>query len=289
MIDTVFVDLDGVLADFVGGICQAHGRDNPYQHTTARGHWTIQRLLEIPEEEFWSVVDYNFWVGLQPTWDGYLILESAETTVGKDNTYLLTNAGAGIPGNMAGKTAWVQKHLPDYSERLFTGIDKHRLASPNKALIDDSDRECHAWETAGGKPVLVPRYWNQDWAYVDHSVDFVRLHLRVAAGREQSRGTPIWELERYGASPTAIGLARSKFGVNTVEALLSVRLSVMEKTPRVRGHIDNLLLAEMRFLHQRPTMSIEEVAGVDRDLQYKIWKGKQSRGDKQRRGRLVGA
>ena len=39
-----FLDMDGVLADFVDGVCQAHDRAFPYDDPSNYGHFDIEPL-----------------------------------------------------------------------------------------------------------------------------------------------------------------------------------------------------------------------------------------------------
>ena len=49
-----FLDMDGVIADFVGGICHAHNRPYPYDEPAALGVWDIEKLWSMSAAEFCS-------------------------------------------------------------------------------------------------------------------------------------------------------------------------------------------------------------------------------------------
>jgi len=73
----VYLDQDGVLADFVSGICQAHGRDDPYHREDSKGVWDIWELWDIPLDEFWEPCEYDFWRNLPKTPEADYVSEIA--------------------------------------------------------------------------------------------------------------------------------------------------------------------------------------------------------------------
>lgn len=162
----VYFDLDGVLADFVGGSIRAHGvADNP---ATTRWGDLENRLGPAA---FWGPLGFDFWSGLDIHPDGFELLEHVERIVGMERIGILTSP-CDTDGCTDGKRAWVLKHLPDYYRRLFIGKDKSIHAAPNKLLIDDHDLNVDWFLEAGGWGVLIPRPWNRRHALVHPNVHF---------------------------------------------------------------------------------------------------------------------
>jgi FMN phosphatase YigB (HAD superfamily) len=156
----VFLDLDGVLCDFVGGALLAHGV--PWHFIPAPGQWDLASQLGLTPNQFWDPLQgFDFWANLAPTDDCAGILTAVESRFGTDPVYLLTSP-AHSSGCYAGKFAWVKRHLPAYLSRLLLvpAVSKPVLAGPGSLLIDDSDANVAAFRQAGGWGILLPRSWN---------------------------------------------------------------------------------------------------------------------------------
>lgn len=179
----VFVDLDGVLADFVGGVCRKFGKPDPYTRPEAQGEWGIEKLLGIEPAAFWEPLGEEFWANLSPTHDWHSILSAAVAAAGDPANVALLTSPCETPGCLEGKKAWIANWLPEYRRSTIFCSRKDLIAGPGKVLIDDSDANVRAWEGAGGTAVLVPRHWNawHEWGF--HSAAVVRQKLE-----EVSRG-----------------------------------------------------------------------------------------------------
>lgn len=153
----IFFDMDGVLADFVGGALAAHGRtDIPHAEVT----WGIEAQLGIAPADFWSVCDFDFWANLAVLDDGRKLIARAEWIAGAANIALLTSP-CDTKGCIDGKRAWIERHLPEYRRRAFFGSAKELFAGPTKVLIDDHDDNCSKFSRAGGYALQPARPWNR--------------------------------------------------------------------------------------------------------------------------------
>lgn len=160
----VFLDMDGVLVDFVKGACDAHGRSDPYIHFHghAAGEYDLPKILDVPIDGFWEPMKpVEFWRDLPWTPDGIAILAATESAFFNDTIYLLTHAQP-WPGSYSGKAQWVAEHAPEYNGRLIFTEHKRLLAAPDTLLIDDCDRQVDEFQAAGGRAILVPRGWNRE-------------------------------------------------------------------------------------------------------------------------------
>jgi hypothetical protein len=154
----VFVDMDGVLADFVRGAFRLHGKSIPMRDV----QWGFPAQIGFESDRdpaFWRGMDRAFWAGLEPLADGFALFRAVERMIDPERIALLTSA-AGEDGCIDGKRDWIRRHLPDYLPRLFTGSAKELFAAPAKLLIDDNDVNAARFRRAGGAAVLVPRPWN---------------------------------------------------------------------------------------------------------------------------------
>lgn len=143
---TIYVDLDGVLADLTSYIEQLLGVK---LHTQSDGNWANDdeiwdRIREIPGEP-------NF-DQLKPLPDAMVLWNFVKPY----NPHILTATGYPVAENARKKRAWVQKHLTGY-EDIIT-VEKSKLkaqyASPTSILIDDRTKSIRPWKQAGGIGVL---------------------------------------------------------------------------------------------------------------------------------------
>jgi len=150
----IFLDVDGVLADFSGAVINLLGLGITNDDIT---HWDF--LLEyagMSSDRFWSHFDDNFWANLvkkTPECDEIVkLLEEYRPCLLTSPAFI----GAG------GKQEWIRKNLPSffYDGRYLIGPAKEYLAHKNAILIDDSDSNIGNWEEGGGIGILVPKPWN---------------------------------------------------------------------------------------------------------------------------------
>lgn len=182
MIDRLFLDIDGVLADFVSPAMEAHGK--PFDvDTYPSGMWAIEDVLGVTPDAFWSKFDgYNFWRGLKVYDGAKAFVEELELTFGSKNICLLTSPSK-HHDCIRGKKDWIDEHFPQFKKQVLFGSAKYFCANPSAMLIDDNDNNCDLFEAAGGKAVRVPRPWNK----LGHKNDaywrviYVAVNLRRAA------------------------------------------------------------------------------------------------------------
>lgn len=131
----VFVDMDGVLADF----------DTHYEALFGE---KPDRILDNVK---WNQVrqSKDFYLNIPPMEDMQLLWGYLSAKFGK--LIVLT----GIPSSVAeaadNKTAWVRKHLGDTEIICCLSKDKYRHCQPGDMLIDDWEKYRHLWEGAGGR------------------------------------------------------------------------------------------------------------------------------------------
>lgn len=155
----IFFDIDGVLADFVGGAFRHHGKSVPMKDV----RWDFPQQIGFAGtwvSEFWDGLGHDFWANLDPLADGFELLKKVEDNFGRANVGLLSSP-CDTPGCAEGKRQWVKKHLPDYQKRLFLGSDKALFAAGNKILVDDHEVNVDVFARNDGRAVLVPRPWNR--------------------------------------------------------------------------------------------------------------------------------
>jgi 5'(3')-deoxyribonucleotidase len=177
-----FLDMDGVIADFMGSLCRAHGRLNPYADAKALGCWDTEKLWGITEFEFWRpIVDHSleFWETIEKTPEADELVKLACLEFGTENVAILT-APSKDHGSVPGKRNWIERHYPCFSKRMIftTAKAKCFVAGPGKFLLDDKDSNVDEFDDHGGVGILVPRPWNAEHMLEGNLVGVVKDQIR---------------------------------------------------------------------------------------------------------------
>jgi hypothetical protein len=126
----LFLDLDGVLADFEGGVAA---------------------LLRKPAKAYQAKHGPGgFWKKLATTPDFYNTLALMPDAM---EPIILT----GLPiGKWAEpqKRAWAERHFPGVEVITTLARNKSKYCDQGDVLVDDQDKYREAWETAGGEFIL---------------------------------------------------------------------------------------------------------------------------------------
>lgn len=132
----LFLDCDGVLADFDAGARAVLGGMTPAQfearHST-REFW--QRLARTPD----------FYAGLPLMADARALFDAV--------AHLVPTILTGLPlGNWAApqKVRWAAEHFPGTPIITCMARDKYRYMEPGDVLVDDREQHRAKWEEAGG-------------------------------------------------------------------------------------------------------------------------------------------
>ena len=168
--------MDGVITDFVGGVCRAFNKPNPYPELT-RDYTFWNTWPEISTKTVDDICTIDFWANLNWTCDGHDIMQLVTSTFKPEQIYLLTKPMSN-PDSYTGKALWVQKHLPEYNKQFaVTQTPKSLLAKSDTLLIDDKDENVEEFVKAGGYGILVNRPWNKGYERADHTVEDLEIDL----------------------------------------------------------------------------------------------------------------
>jgi 5'(3')-deoxyribonucleotidase len=162
----LYLDVDGVLADFIGGCERLFERRIPQDRQV---DWHFYRDWGLTDRSFWNAIremGREFWEDLAVKDSGRRLVKALEIWRPKVDITFLT-APAPWPEAVAGRIAWLQRHFPQFPVITCpTGL-KHRLAAPGRALIDDNEETCSAWELLGGQVLVWPAPTNRNWMSQD--------------------------------------------------------------------------------------------------------------------------
>lgn len=173
-IDAIYVDLDGVLGDFVSAALVAHKKDP----AVALKEWTpgdydaLPKLCGVDDKAFWEGInDYKpewmrgnghtpgawIWeneIKLYPWAD--LLWNMCEE---RADTWVMTSP-ARSAGSSYGKVAWLQKWKGETFRKYVIAPNKAHLGRPGALLIDDDPKNVAKWAERGGATIQFPRLWN---------------------------------------------------------------------------------------------------------------------------------
>lgn len=179
-IEAIYLDMDGVLADFVTSSILALGRtpEEVLPRVKPGDYNGIYDALGMSESEFWKRID-ALGGGRAP---GSLLWENMTPYPWRDKvlaacrkiapTWILT-APSRNPGSSFGKVAWLQEWLGASFRDYVLAPRKWHLARPGALLIDDHDENVSKWRERGGEAILFPRLWNSGHACAEYCVDSV--------------------------------------------------------------------------------------------------------------------
>lgn len=163
-LNSIYLDLDGVLVDFMGGVARLTGVDNAHFYSSRNTHfWGLTEILEEqtgelwPKDKFWRLIDdagHDFWGALEkyPWADALYDLCRASAP-----TVIMTSPGM-HPSSASGKMAWIRDNLPDARRFAITPC-KHHMSHPGALLIDDSPPNYDLFTEHGGVCYLFPQPW----------------------------------------------------------------------------------------------------------------------------------
>ena len=177
-IKTIFLDMDGVITDFVGGVCRALGKAYPYPDET-RDYTFWHTWPDISTKDVSAICNQEFWHNLEWMSDGRDTLRSIMDTLGLEKIYLFTQPMPNLESS-TGKMMWINDNLPIYLSRtiiITLDVPKSFLARPDALLIDDKDENIEEFRAVKGNGILVPRPWNKLCKYSDVSSQIVRKEL----------------------------------------------------------------------------------------------------------------
>lgn len=162
----VYVDMDGVLCDWEGGVRRLLGlydiqKDNYYEVDKARKYYEAIERYQKDGRCFWQALDKLYdergiWL-----WDELVAMDLGPRRV-------LTAYGNRAYGAKEQKRAWVKQHISIHAEVVLVERSlgkalyaRHRELETGilriNVLIDDQKRVCDAWTKAGGVAI-----WHRD-------------------------------------------------------------------------------------------------------------------------------
>jgi 5'(3')-deoxyribonucleotidase len=179
-IRTIFLDVDEVLANWIGSLLRLLKRDETevlaHWGTLSPRPWDVVEVLGVSGNTVWRAVDEagaQFWHDVEPFAYCHELFDLCRSTA---PTYLLTSPSK-HPSSLAGKLAWMQRVFGRDFRDYLVGPAKHACARPDALLIDDSLANCSKFAAHGGHAILFPG--------VGNDLHHVAPHDRVAHVADQ--------------------------------------------------------------------------------------------------------
>lgn len=151
---TIFLDMDGVCADFVKGALKAHGRLDLYG---APGVAWLPDSIGMSEDEFWqpiNVLGSEFWRVLE-AYPWFRVLYAGLSNLA--HVVFLSKPSRGA-SSATGKLLWLQDRFGQgFRDYIFTPRKRYLSRWPRAILVDDQDKNFEAWE---GAKIRFPQPWN---------------------------------------------------------------------------------------------------------------------------------
>ncbi len=171
---TIFLDMDGVLCNFVGGFCALHGKSADEVFPPGQqGNYEFHDSLGMTRDQLWRSIDAvgeDHWANMQPyPW----ALELYEHCKSVAPTIILSTPSL-HHSSLSGKCRWLQKYFGSRFRDYLLGPRKEECARPDTVLIDDFETNCEKFAARGGKAIVFPRPWNGLWQLDDPVGHIVR-------------------------------------------------------------------------------------------------------------------
>lgn len=150
----IFLDMDGVLANFVQASIEAHERPDTHEQIT---DWDYYKAWGLSTQQFWDKCrGVQFWARLpEYPWAGRLVSKCQQLT----ETYFLTSpSSTGRAECIRGKELWL---LPPQCRNMIPTEHKHLIAAPGRVLVDDSEPNITKWIAHGGIGLGFKQPWNK--------------------------------------------------------------------------------------------------------------------------------
>lgn len=166
----LYVDMDEVFSDFIGGACHLHKVDKQKVHNHCReiktwsissaieGQLKIKRTLKytdvFTETDLWSPIlanEFEFWSRLEPTPWANTLLSFLELC---PYEWYLVSSPFNSEQCHQGKIRWIHRFFGPKFDRFLLTPYKHLLSQPGTLLIDDSPTNCEKFRANGGLSYL---------------------------------------------------------------------------------------------------------------------------------------
>lgn len=152
----VFLDMDGVLCDFVGGVAALFNKPSPQAGDPAQ---PLHEYIGVPKGLMWNRIAESgakLWENLEPLpWANDLVALARSA-----GEVMIATSPSLQAASLSGKLTWLQRRFGVKFRDFVISPQKYLLARPQHVLIDDTEHHVSAFREAGGQAVHFPSVQN---------------------------------------------------------------------------------------------------------------------------------
>ena len=164
----IFLDMDEVLVDFVGGVCKLFDitKEQLLEHQNPN-EWTIVPALakatdnpDFTDAGMWEEIDQHgsdFWEDLEKLPWADELLELVDWC----GTYHIVSSPNYHPHCYDGKVKWLKEEFAFEFNNFSIMKDKYLFAGEGRILIDDKPGNIESFRSYGGSAILFPSALNK--------------------------------------------------------------------------------------------------------------------------------
>lgn len=193
MIKTIYLDIDQVLADWMGAVRRFTGVTLLPRYDGSIVSAIAAAEPNWPEDRIWQMIEQqgsDFWANLKPLpWSISLYLWCTLNA----KTVCLATTPSHDPDCLHGKLRWMHTHYGPRFDQYTIIWDKSQLANRHTLLIDDSEKNCRAFVEAGGWAILFPALGNANRGHLADPIEYVRQSMAMIPSWAQNGGQLGWQ------------------------------------------------------------------------------------------------
>ena len=208
----ILLDMDGVLADFHGGVCDLYNvtlqqcldmSPPPWEYAIEK---QISEVLghTVTAAGMWNLINHKmpgFWRHLRPYDYAQELYAALAHEYGKENIIISTSPGLN-PQAFSEKVIWMKDFFNHCPTQMMVGPKKHLLANERHVLIDDSAHNISEFRKHGGKAVAFPQPWNDSEVFAEtmfnhHSSIFINYIMWKVDHALLPSNNPVYQLNPY--------------------------------------------------------------------------------------------
>ena len=181
-VSKIFLDLDGVLVNWVGGVIKLLNLD--IGEHLYEGWDDHLRHSGLSDGEFWAKLDADptFWYNLLP-YDGAKEFYQELNQIAP--VYICSSPSADYKCHSQ-KIKWCVDHLGIMPNKVILMKDKHFLAKQDRALIDDAPHNINKFTKEGGIGLMYKQPWNKNSHFPKHDREGIINILRTLNANKES-------------------------------------------------------------------------------------------------------
>lgn len=181
-IATIYLDMDGVIADFHQAALKAHGVEPSCRHMwPVFGQDLPTRLGLDQSDDSWKPIFWkpllaveNFWLNIEKfSWTEDLL--KLCDSYARWLVILTSPAKSFEDVDKEAKLKWLCKHSIHREVRFES--KKATYSTPGTVLIDDWEKQVDPFNEGQGKAILFPQPWNSNHHNCAHPLDYVHAQL----------------------------------------------------------------------------------------------------------------